>query len=103
MLNLVNSFKLQPLTNKLQQSFSKETWSTRLYGQPDQAFDPNHSYLNGEAIVDQVIEPGRSGRVRFQGSWWYARCEADLVLVRGVVVRVVGINNITLLVEPAYV
>jgi membrane protein implicated in regulation of membrane protease activity len=64
-------------------------------------FDPAHSYLEGEAIVDEAIQPGRLGRVHFQGSWWYARCSQNIVLAQGVAVRVIGIHNITLLVEPA--
>jgi membrane-bound ClpP family serine protease len=58
-----------------------------------------------QATVDQPIQPGAPGRVKFQGSWWPALCEvnrseANRRLVQGEVVRVVGIRNITLLVEP---
>ena len=63
--------------------------------------NPNLSYLEREAIVDQTIQPGRSGRVRFQASWWPARCEQEITLLPGEIVYVVGIHNITLLVEPA--
>lgn len=54
-----------------------------------------------EAIVDELIAgPNQKGRVRFQGTWWPARCNQEMVLVPGQRVRVVGINRITLLVEP---
>lgn len=53
-----------------------------------------------QAIVDEEIPPYGVGRVRFQASWWPARCEQEVTLVRGQIVYVVGIDNITLLVEP---
>lgn len=54
-----------------------------------------------EAIVDEIIEgPGKKGRVYFQGTWWPAVCELDVVLNPGDVVNVVGIDRITLMVEP---
>jgi membrane protein implicated in regulation of membrane protease activity len=54
-----------------------------------------------EAIVDETIHPRRSGRVYFQATWWPARCEKEITLETGDIVYVVGIYNITLLVEPA--
>ncbi|MEG4589342.1 NfeD family protein [Microcoleus sp. MOSTC5] len=53
-----------------------------------------------EAIVDEEIQPHCVGRVHFQASWWPARCEQEVTLVRGQIVFVVGTDNITLLVEP---
>ncbi|MEG3839966.1 NfeD family protein [Microcoleus sp. herbarium14] len=53
-----------------------------------------------EAIVDEEIQPHCVGRVHFQASWWPARCEQEVTLVRGQIVYVVGTDNITLLVEP---
>ncbi|HEY9657544.1 MAG TPA: NfeD family protein, partial [Allocoleopsis sp.] len=55
---------------------------------------------SSKAIVDAAISPGRSGRIRYQGSWWSARCEQDITLSPGEEVRVVGRQNITLIVEP---
>ena len=52
-----------------------------------------------KAIVEEEIRPGESGRVRFQSSWWPAKCDLDITLKPGDVVRVVGIDNITLIVE----
>ncbi|MEG4214441.1 NfeD family protein [Microcoleus sp. Pol14C6] len=54
-----------------------------------------------KAIVDEEIRPNESGRVRFQNSWWPAKCDRDLTFEPGEVVRVVGIDNITLIVEAS--
>jgi hypothetical protein len=56
--------------------------------------------MAGKAIVDATIEPSKNGRVRFQGSWWSARCEQETTIFPGEMVRVVGRQNITLIVEP---
>ena len=60
----------------------------------------NFNELKGQATVDMVIQPGSTGYVRFQGSWWPARCEQQVTITRGELVAVVGHENITLLVEP---
>ena len=52
-----------------------------------------------KAIVEEEIRPQQSGRVRFQSSWWPAKCERQITLKPGDVVRVVGLDNITLIVE----
>lgn len=54
----------------------------------------------GQAIVAETITPHQSGRIQFQGSWWSAFCEQDVVLTPGKVVQVIGRRNITLLVQP---
>ena len=51
------------------------------------------------AIVEEEIRPEQSGRVRFQSSWWPAKCDGEITLKPGAVVRVVGLDNITLIVE----
>ena len=57
--------------------------------------------FNGQAIVEQAISPDRSGRVRFKASRWFARCDQPLAIAAGELVDVIGVQNITLLVEPA--
>lgn len=52
-----------------------------------------------KAVVEEEIRPQESGRVRFQSSWWPAKCEREITLKPGEVVRVVGLDNITLIVE----
>lgn len=55
-----------------------------------------------EAIVTQLIGPGRAGQVQFQGSWWKARCAEQVTLPPGTVVYVIDRQNVTTLcVEPA--
>ena len=54
-----------------------------------------------KAIVDEEIRPNECGRVRFQNSWWPAKCDRNLTFGPGDVVRVVGIDNITLIVEAS--
>lgn len=56
--------------------------------------------LQAEAIVDEPIYPHQVGRVRYQASWWYARCPWNVAIYAGDVVRVIGRDNLTLLVEP---
>ena len=58
------------------------------------------SSFDKQAIVDETIRPFQAGRVSFQGSWWDARCQQNIILKSGEFVEVVGIHNITLIVEP---
>lgn len=51
-------------------------------------------------IVEQSIAHGDRGRVQYAGSWWFARCTQPITLTQGTMVRVIGLQNITLLVEP---
>jgi membrane protein implicated in regulation of membrane protease activity len=58
------------------------------------------NYLE-QAIVDEEIRPQEVGRVRFQNSWWPAKCEQDTILKVGDKVNVIAIENITLIVVEA--
>ena len=52
------------------------------------------------AIVEEEIRPDQCGRVRFQSSWWPAKCDdLQITLKPGAVVRVLRLDNITLIVE----
>ncbi|NJK76223.1 MAG: hypothetical protein HC786_14910 [Richelia sp. CSU_2_1] len=54
-----------------------------------------------KAIVDEEIRPNQPGRVRFQNSWWPAKCEETRTFKVGDTVHVVAIENITLIVVEA--
>lgn len=51
------------------------------------------------AIVDVTIQPDVGGRVRYQGSFWPAESSQGNNILKGKYVKVIGRNNITLLVE----
>ncbi|MCL6433059.1 MAG: NfeD family protein [Leptolyngbyaceae cyanobacterium HOT.MB2.61] len=52
------------------------------------------------ATVSETIRPGHLGRVKFQGTWWFARCEQNIVLPVGTNVYLIDRENLTLIVEP---
>ncbi|TAG55458.1 MAG: hypothetical protein EAZ28_22360 [Oscillatoriales cyanobacterium] len=70
--------------------FSVHTYSTENNMLVDNYINTNFVYFNEEAVVDESIYPNQTGRVRFQGSWWPARCDR---------VYVIGVDKITLLVS----
>lgn len=53
-----------------------------------------------EAVVEKAIQPGKPGRVKYQGIWWSARCLQNVTLLPEQTVTVVGRMNLTLLVQP---
>lgn len=56
--------------------------------------------FHDEATVESPIYPDRAGRVQFEGTGWPARTAAPTALLPGTRVRVIGRQNITLIVEP---
>ncbi|MBW4657586.1 MAG: hypothetical protein KME15_02840 [Drouetiella hepatica Uher 2000/2452] len=69
---------------------------------PRSPLPANLGYYSGQAIVEQMIQPDKPGRVRFKGSRWFARCDQPVNISPHELVDVIGIQNITLLVEPAF-
>lgn len=53
-----------------------------------------------EAVIEKIIEQGKSWRVHYQGTWWTARCIKQVMLFPGDTVYVIGRHSITLLIEP---
>ena len=60
---------------------------------------PKASTQDKKAIVEEEIRPGESGRVRFQSSWWPAMSDQEITFKPGDAVRVIAIDNVTLIVE----
>ena len=54
-----------------------------------------------EAVIEDVLEPGKQWRVRYQASFWKACSSSlDLQLHPKEIVRVVGRHNLTLIIQP---
>lgn len=57
-------------------------------------------YSSGtRAVVTDAIRPYRTGRVKFQGTWWPASCKQNVVLEPGTNVNVLDREGLTLIVE----
>lgn len=70
-------------------------WAT----QPPQ-YGINFEDFDKEAIVEEIIKPGKCGRVRYRGSWWQARCVDAVTIAPGETVYVVCRHALTLIVRP---
>ncbi|MEM9218678.1 MAG: NfeD family protein [Cyanobacteria bacterium P01_F01_bin.150] len=57
-----------------------------------------HDRLDGVVTID--IHPNRLGQIKFAGGWWSAKCERSMILKIGTLVKVIGRENIILIVEP---
>ena len=90
------------LSNLFKSLLSAQVLTTANHTSKETSFKPTIAYLlQREAVVEQTIQPYRSGRVRFRGSWWNARCEQAITFNPGEIVYVVGMTGITLLVQAA--
>jgi membrane protein implicated in regulation of membrane protease activity len=83
---------------ELFQSSHKQAQQVRENDSTQFPFDPDA--FDQEAIIEEVIEQGKSWRVRYQGTWWTARCIHQMSLFPGDTVYVVGRHSITLLIKP---
>jgi hypothetical protein len=91
MLNLMHYFK-KPALIASQTANRPELTDLLL----DDYFDPDK-----EAIVTQAISPGKPGQIKFQGSWWTARCRQPLTFLPGEIVYVIEPKRMPLYIEPA--
>lgn len=72
--------------------------SGNLHGDLD--VSPMNQFYEDEAIVDEVIRQGE-WRVRYGGTFWSARTtEPNVMFAPNDVVKVVGRQRITLLIQP---
>jgi membrane protein implicated in regulation of membrane protease activity len=67
--------------------------------QPSISFSAYSLITDDIATVDTVISPQQNGRIRFQGTWWPARSLQATAFEPNEKVRVIGRDNITILVE----
>ena len=58
------------------------------------------SSSQGEGIINTIVQQGRIWRIQFEATEWNARSVYPVSLFPGDSVRVVGRQNITLLIEP---
>jgi membrane-bound serine protease (ClpP class) len=58
----------------------------------------SEQYVGQLATVHQDLDP--QGRVRFESQLWFARVSSEQVVASGQTVRIVGMEGLTLLVEP---
>jgi membrane protein implicated in regulation of membrane protease activity len=65
----------------------------------DMTSPPSSGYQEG--VVDEIVIQGKAWRVRFASSYWPAKSVRPAELMPGDRVRVVGLDNITLLVDPS--
>jgi membrane protein implicated in regulation of membrane protease activity len=64
-------------------------------------FSCGTQFLEGKALVTDTIQPGKAGRVWFQGAFWFAMCQAPLTFQSDETVYVSGLlEGNTLKVEP---
>lgn len=54
----------------------------------------------GEGVVDRVVHQTRLWRIKFQGTYWNAKSKCLTTLIPGDLVRIVGMQNTNLLIEP---
>lgn len=69
--------------------------------QPKKKSNNTFRYDNKTGIVDEFIYPGRKGYIYSNGIWWKAQCTEDIILEPGMIVDIVGIENLTMWVKPS--
>lgn len=73
--------------------------SQQKHAKPTTTFDP--ATYGKESVVSEVIQQGKDWWIRYQGSYWKARCENSVILNPGDEVYVIGRHNTLLLITPA--
>lgn len=97
-----SSSGVEPETDKDTETASLVGEETAVVGDTDTASShrsPKEIAPDEKAIVEEEIRPGEPGRVRFQSTWWPATSDQDMTFKPGDTVRVVAVENVTLIVE----
>lgn len=72
----------------------------RIWGYLKRASEgPALQTVNDIAIVIEDIEPHRLGRIKYQATYWFGRCEEGMTLVAGTQVKVIRREGNTWLVQ----
>ncbi|WNZ26384.1 hypothetical protein HJG54_02020 [Leptolyngbya sp. NK1-12] len=99
-MNHQNAFNQAQHDAQLPSSGQKDTSSRDLQLAWRNSAQANLIGLEGQAIVEQPIQPDKKGRVKFKASWWSARCLEPITIPAGELVDIVAVQGITLIVEP---
>lgn len=83
-VNMTNSSSSEPLPDRLHRFFPPGT---------------KVNCWDLEAVVTKSIHPGRTGQVKFQGTWWSAKCRQEASLVLNTTVYVVDVEGMVLVVQ----
>lgn len=68
------------------------------------SFSPQLLSKPAHGITDRPIAYGHAGRVKYRGTYWFAKLyepDQSVVIPTGAPVTIIGIEGITLLVVPA--
>lgn len=90
MLGLIGLFNSQTTGKAALAEASQETFDARMEA----------LILDEVATVSEAIHPHQSGRVFFEGTYWFARCPFEVTILPDVPVIVRDRYNLTLFVEP---
>ncbi|WP_228015730.1 NfeD family protein [Leptolyngbya ectocarpi] len=78
---------------------SKIVLETYFKGFQRSHISPVNSYLGGVGVAYAEITSWKRGRIRLNGSWWFARSNSNMTILPGQKVRATGRQSNTLLVE----
>lgn len=79
--------------------FNKLTFGHWIKGFPKSRVSPANRYLESIGTADTKITSCERGRIRLNGSWWFALSNSNITIYPGQKVRVTSRQNQTLLVE----
>jgi membrane protein implicated in regulation of membrane protease activity len=69
----------------------ERSWRKARQGTLSHAFE----LVSPEALVMEDIQPGQCGRLKYLATYWFARCDANVRIPAGTLVRVLARNGNT--------